>query len=208
VGALPEHLSQSISFTEEVVFRLYAHINFLFLFFIPLITMKLLSEEIKDETIDIYWLAQIKEWQIVIAKSLAAFTVVLSMMILTCLYPLIIWGVGIHDFNLILTCNLAVLLNSLCYISLCLFCSSLTGNQIISALLSVVSILLLWMISWGSHLNSNYLLSEIFGHLGVTSHFEKILRGLLGTQDLLYYVTFILFFSFLTAKSLGKRSWI
>lgn len=136
-----------------------------------------------------------------------ALSLVLSMLFMTIIFPLIIWGVGVKDLSLLGTSYLSVLLNACCYISLGLFCSSITSNQIISGLLSILGILFLWMITWGGHLNSNYMISEIFNYIGITSHFERILRGLLGTQDIIYYFSFIFIFGFLTVKSLGRRNW-
>lgn len=207
IQAMPQQMTQEISFIEEVVLRLFANINFLFLIFIPLITMKLFSEEKRLETIDLYWMSPIREWQVVLSKGLAALSLVLSMLIMTILFPLIVWGVGIRDFSLLGTAYLSVILNACCYISLGLFCSSLSGNQIIAALLSVLGIMFLWMITWGGHLNSNYLVAEIFTYIGITSHFERILRGLIGTQDMIYYATFVFLFGFLTVKSLSRRNW-
>lgn len=207
IQAIPQNMAQEISFVEEVVLRLFANINFLMLVFIPLITMRLFSEEKRLETIDLYWLAPVREWQVVLSKGLAAFTLILAMLVMTGIFPLIIWGVGIRDLSLLGTSYLGVALNALCYIALGLFCSSLSGNQIIAALLSVLGIMFLWMITWGGHLNSNYLVAEIFTYIGITSHFERILRGLIGTQDMIYYATFIFFFGFLTVKSLGRRNW-
>jgi ABC-2 type transport system permease protein len=207
IGALPQDVALEISFVEEVVLKLYANINFLFLIFVPLITMKLFSEEKRQETLDLYWLSPLREWQVVSAKGLAALTLILAMLMMTIVFPLIIWGVGVKDFFLLGSVYLSVFLNACCYISLGLFCSSLSGNQIIAALLSVLGIMFLWMITWGGHLNSNYLVSEIFTYVGITSHFERLMRGLLGTQDIIYYVTFIFMFGFLTVKSLGRRNW-
>lgn len=207
IQSIPQHLAHEISFVEEVVLKLFANINFLFLVFIPLITMKLFSEEKRLETIDLYWLAPLKDWQVVVSKGLAAFTLVVSMLFMTIIFPLIIWGVGVKDFSLLSTAYLSVLLNACCYISLGLFCSSISGNQIIAALLSILGIMFLWMITWGGHLNSNYLVAEMFTYIGITSHFERILRGLVGTQDLVYYGSFIFIFGFLTVKSLGRRNW-
>jgi ABC-2 type transport system permease protein len=141
------------------------------------------------------------------SKGLAALSLVLSLLFMTIIFPLIIWGVGIRDISILGSSYLSVLLNACCYISLGMFCSSLSGNQIISALLSVLGIMFLWMITWGGHLNSNYLVAEIFTYIGITSHFERIMRGLLGTQDIIYYSSFIFLFGFLTVKSLGRRNW-
>lgn len=207
IQSIPPHLAAEISFVDEVVLRLFANINFLFLIFIPLITMRLFTEERRLETIDLYWMSPVKDWQLVLAKGLAAFTMLLAMMLMTLVYPLVIWGVGVDDFSLLGTAYLSVLLNALAYISLGLFCSSVTQNQIISALLSILGILFLWILAWGGHLNSNYMVAEIFTYLGVSSHFERILRGLVGTQDLIYYASFCTLFFFLTLKSLDRRNW-
>jgi ABC-2 type transport system permease protein len=207
IQAIPQHMAQDISFVEEVVIRLFANINFLFLFFIPLMTMRLLSEEKKQATIDLFWLSPVKEWQVVLSKGLAALSLIFSMLLMTIVFPLIVWGVGIKDFSILGSAYLSVLLNACCYISMGLFFSSISHNQIIAAILSILGIIFLWMITWGGHLNSNYLVSEIFNYIGITSHFERILRGLIGTQDIIYYVTFVLFFGFLSVKSLGRRNW-
>jgi ABC-2 type transport system permease protein len=207
IQAIPQNYATQISFIEEVVLRLYANINFLFLFFIPLITMRLFAEEKRQDTLDLYWLSPIHEWEVVLAKGLAALTLILCMLLMTGIYPLIIWGIGIKELSLLGASYLALFLNASAYVAMGLFCSSLSANQIISALLSILSIMFLWTITWGGHLNSNYIVSEIFTYLGITSHFERIMRGLLGTQDLVYYGTFVGFFGFLTVKSLGRRNW-
>jgi len=207
IQAIPQHMAQEISFVEEVVLRLFANINFLFLFFIPLLTMRLFSEEKKQETIDLYWLSPVREWQVVLSKGLAALSLIFAMLIMTIVFPLIVWGVGIKDFSLLGSAYLSVVLNACCYISMGLFFSSISNNQIIAGLLSILGIMFLWMITWGGHLNSNYMISEIFNYIGITSHFERILRGLIGTQDIIYYITFILLFGFLSIKSLGRRNW-
>lgn len=207
IQAIPQHLAQEISFIEEVVVRLFANINFLFLFFIPLLTMRLFSEEKKQNTIDLFWLAPVREWQVVLSKGLAALSLIICMLVMTIIFPLIVWGVGVKDFSILLSAYLSVFLNACCYVSMGLFFSTLSHNQIIAGLLSILGIMFLWMITWGGHLNSNYMISEIFNYIGITSHFEKILRGLIGTQDIIYYFTFILFFGFLSVKSLGRRNW-
>jgi ABC-2 type transport system permease protein len=207
IQAIPQNMTQNISFVDEVVLRLFANINFLFLVFIPLITMRLFSEEKRQDTLEIFWLSPVRDWQVIVAKFLAALTLIISMLIMTCIFPLIIWGIGVKDLSILSSAYLSVLLNSCAYISLGLFCSSISGNQIIAALLSILGIMFLWMITWGGNLNSNFLVAEIFIYLGISSHFERVLRGVIGTQDIIYYVSFVLLFGMLTAKSLDRRNW-
>lgn len=207
IQSMPQNYTQQVSFVEEVVLKLFANVNFVFLIFIPLITMKLFSEEKRHETLDLYWLSPVADWKVVLAKGLAALTLVLAMLVVTGVFPLVIWGIGIRDFSLLGTSYMGLFFNACAYISLGLFCSSISGNQVIAGLLSVLGIMFLWMITWGGHLNSNFLVSQIFTYIGITSHFERILRGVIGTHDIIYYVTFVFIFGFLSVKSLGRRNW-
>lgn len=207
IQAIPQNMTETVSFVDEVVLRLFANINFLFLVFIPLITMRLFSEEKRQDTLEIFWLSPVRDWQIIFAKGLAALSLILAMLLMTGLFPLIIWGIGIQDFSVLFSAYLSVILNACAYISLGLFCSSISGNQIIAALLSILGIMFLWMITWGGNLNSNFIVAEIFHYLGISSHFERILRGVIGTQDLIYYLSFISIFGILTVKSLDRRNW-
>lgn len=207
IQAIPQNMTQNISFVDEVVLRLFANINFLFLVFIPLITMRLFSEEKRQDTLEIFWLSPVRDWQVILAKGLAALSLILAMLLMTGLFPLIIWGIGIHDFSILFSAYLSVILNACAYISLGLFCSSISGNQIIAALLSILGIMFLWMVTWGGNLNSNFLVAEIFNYVGISSHFERVLRGVIGTQDIIYYLSFILIFGLLTVKSLDRRNW-
>ncbi len=207
IQSLPPNYTEQISFVEEVVLKFFANVNFLFLFFVPIITMKLFSEERRMETIDLYWLSPIRDWQLVLAKGVAALLLVMSLLVMTIIFPIVIWGIGIKDFSMLGSSYLAVILNALAYVSLGVFCSSISANQIVSSLLSILGIMFLWMITWGGHLNSNYVISEIFTYIGITSHFERILRGSIGTQDIIYYLSFVFIFGLLTVKSLGRRNW-
>jgi ABC-2 type transport system permease protein len=207
IQAIPQNMTETISFVDEVVLRLFANINFLFLVFIPLITMRLFSEEKRQDTLEIFWLSPVRDWQVILAKGLAALSLIIAMLIMTGLFPLIIWGIGVQDLSILFSAYLSVILNACAYISLGLFCSSISGNQIIAALLSILGIMFLWMITWGGNLNSNFLVAEIFNYLGISSHFERVLRGVIGTQDIIYYVSFVSLFGIFTAKSLDRRNW-
>jgi ABC-2 type transport system permease protein len=207
IQAVPQNMAGQFTFVEEVVLRLFSNINFLFLFFIPMLTMRLFSEEKKADTLDLYWMSPVSDWQLVVAKGLSALTLVVSMLLMTAIFPIIIFGVGIRDFSVLGSSYMSVFLNACAYISLGLFCSSLSNNQIIAGLSSILGIMFLWMITWGGHLNSNYMVAEIFSYIGITSHFERVLRGLIGTQDIIYYLSFIFVFGFLTVKSLSRRNW-
>src|SRR5665647_1117685 len=115
IQAIPQNYAAQISFVEEVVLRLFANVNFLFLVFVPLITMRLFSEERRLDTLDIYWMSPIHDWQLVVAKGLAALVLILAMLLMTGIFPLIIWGAGIKDFSLLGSAYLAVFLNATSY---------------------------------------------------------------------------------------------
>jgi ABC-2 type transport system permease protein len=91
--------------------------------------MRLLSEEKKQATIDLFWLSPVKEWQVVLSKGLAALSLIFSMLLMTIVFPLIVWGVGIKDFSILGSAYLSVLLNACCYISMGLFFSSISFSN-------------------------------------------------------------------------------
>lgn len=199
--------AQNISFKEEVVFKLFANINFLMVLFMPMITMKMISEEKKSFTLDLYWLAPVKEWQVVLAKFFSTVVLFLSMIVIILVYPVILMGAGFDDKLHLVSCFLGLLLNGISYISLGLLCSSLTDQTIVAGILSILGIIFGWMLAWGGNLASNYMLSEIFLYLSFTPHFERLIRGVVGTNDLVFYLSFVGLMLFATVRNLQRRTW-
>lgn len=203
----PGAMNGQISFVDAVVFKLFGNLNFLLLFMSPLLTMRLFAEEKKNRTLDLYYSTPVKEIQIVMGKYLASLCVMFFMIGLTMIFPIIMNLANLQNFNVVVSGYIGLMLNSLCYLSLGIFASSLTENQIIAALISAVGVLGLWMISWGSQITNNFIVAKILKYISIVSHFEFFVKGIINSADVIYYATFIIFFLFLTKKVLESRDW-
>ena len=93
-----------------------------------------------------------------------------------------------------------------CYVSMGLFASSLTDNQIIAAVISFGLSLFIWIIGWGAQASGPGL-GQLLEYLSLITHLEHFLKGLVSSSDLVYYFSFILFGLFLTHRVLESSRW-
>jgi ABC-2 type transport system permease protein len=113
---------------------------------------------------------------------------------------------GTPEWKPILTSYLGLFLFGGCFLSAGMFISSLTKNQIIAATISFFVFLLLWVIDWiGSF--SGPTVSAITNYLSVVQHVDDFWKGVIDTTHIIYYLSFMAFGLFLTAKSLDTERW-
>lgn len=201
----PHQLRGQWGFLNGVVLKLMSNINFILLFMVPLITMKSFSEEKKEGTMDLFDLSSVSDFQLISAKFLGVVLLGLFLIGSTFLFPIILKMANFSDFNLVFSGYLGLSLNLMCYVSIGLFASALTTNPIICALLSFLLILVFWIITWTSQVGGSYFVVQIGQYLGVIGHFQNVVQGIWGIQDIVYYTSFIIFFLFLTTRALGSR---
>jgi ABC-2 type transport system permease protein len=106
----------------------------------------------------------------------------------------------------VLTVYLGMLLMGGCFISVGLFISSLTKNQVVAAMATFAVFLLLWVIDWISSFTGP-MMQQVLTYLSITQHLDDFTRGVLDTQHLVYYISFIAFGLFLTARSVDTERW-
>jgi ABC-2 type transport system permease protein len=119
---------------------------------------------------------------------------------------LILFKFGNPEWKPIVTSYLGLLLFGGCFLSLGLFISSLTNNQIVAGVITFAVFLFLWIINWiGSF--SGPTVDKITQYLSIVQQFDDFSKGVLDTSHLIYYVSFIAFGLFLTAKSVDSERW-
>ena len=101
---------------------------------------------------------------------------------------------------------LGLLLMGGCFLSAGLFISSLTKNQIVAGFLTFTTFLMLWIINWLGE-SSGPTTRDLLNYLSITEHFEDFSRGIIDTKHVVYYLSFITFGLFLTAKSVDSERW-
>ncbi len=179
----------------------------LYLFLIPAITMRLFSEEIRSGTMELLLTRPVSVLQLVAAKLIAAFVVVFLTLVLSLVYFFTVYHlgnpVGVMDVAATLGSYLGLLFLALIFLSVGLFTSSLSENQIVDFILAVLlSFFLFSGFELVSDLIPNVSLSTFLNSIGISSHYESISRGLLDSRDLFYFLTVTVVFLFLTGMAL------
>ncbi|MDR3607955.1 MAG: ABC transporter permease subunit [Oligoflexia bacterium] len=197
---------KSPSITDGIIRPLYGNMNVIFLFLIPFITMRLIAEERKLHTIELLMTAPVTLTEIILGKFFSAYLLVIVMLALTLVYPIILFLTGNPELGPIAASYLGVLLLAGCYLSLGLFFSSLTENQIVAGALTFASGLFFWLVSWASQ-SAGPVWGDVLTHLSLISHYQNFGQGLINTGDIVYYLSFIGFGLFLTHRVLDSFRW-
>ena len=179
----------------------------LYLFLIPAITMRLFSEEIRSGTMELLLTRPVSVIQLVVAKLLAAFFVVFLILVLSLVYFLTVYQlghpIGVMDVAATTGSYLGLLFLALVFLSVGLFASSLSENQIVAFIIAVLlSFFLFSGFELLSDLTQNVALSTFLSSLGISSHYESISRGMLDSRDLFYFLTITVVFLTLTGMAL------
>jgi ABC-2 type transport system permease protein len=198
--------SQPVNINEQMIRLLFQNTTILILFLMPLITMRTYSEEKRSGTIELLLTSPVTDLEIILGKFLGALALYAAMLAVTLIHIGILFIYGNPEWKPIATTYLGLLLFGACFISVGLLISSLTKNQIIAAAVSFGVFLMLWIIDWMASF-SGPTVSSVLTYLSVIGHLEDFTKGVLDTTHLVYYLSFISFGLFLTAKSVDMERW-
>lgn len=196
----------------DVFFTGFAGLNSFFsiaywtlFFFIPALTMKLFAEENKTGTIEMLLTKPVSDWQVVFGKFLATLLLIIIALALTLPYYITVANIGPIDHGATLSGYLGLIIMSAAYISIGIFTSSITNNQIISFLMALfIGIFFHFIFGILGSLGGS--LGNIFNYMSVTTHFESIARGVIDSKDIIYFLSIILFSLMATETVLAKRN--
>lgn len=186
----------------------FSIILFLFIVIIPLLTMKLVSEETKMKTDQLLMTAPITLADIVFGKFMAALTMFGgSFIISSAIYYIPLAMYGNPNLALYIGCVVGVFLVGSAFISIGIFISSLTENQFISAFGTIAAIIfLLFVSSLNSYINNEAIRNFLSG-LSITSRYSYFSYGLFSYDSLIYFISLSAVFLFLTIRVFEKRRW-
>jgi ABC-2 type transport system permease protein len=199
-------MARNLNVTEGVLRPLYGNLGVILLFIMPLLTMRLFAEEKKQGTIELLLTYPVRDLAAVLAKFAACLAVYLLMLGLTALYPVLLVIFARPEVGPILSGYLGLFLLGAAFIALGALASSLTENQIVAAAISFGALLILWVLGWSSQFagsGAGWLLS----HLSLLEHFDSFPKGIIATQDVIFYLNFLVFCLFLTLRSLESHRW-
>ncbi|MBX3026652.1 ABC transporter permease subunit [bacterium] len=173
---------------------------------LPLLTMRLLAEEKKLGTMELLWTYPVRDGEIVLGKFLAALLFYLAMLLPTAAGPVVFHHYHAFDVPPVLAGYLGMVLLGAAFIACGLFVSSLTENQVVSAMVTYGIIVLFWFITWNEEAATHDIMRWLLG-VSLFDRFFNFTRGVIDTRDVVFFVLFTGFFLFLTWQSLATRSW-
>lgn len=198
--------AQQMNINQMVYSPLFHNMSIILLLMLPLLTMRLFSEEQKIKTDELLYTSPISVSQIILGKYFAALFVLLVILFLTGIYSIFTFAYGNPEPAPILNGYLGLFLMGAAFIAVGLFFSSLTENQIVSAMLTFGSLLLFWILNWASY-SAGGLWRDVLNYLSFFQHFDDMSKGILDTTDIVYYASFSFFGLFLTHSVIQSRRW-
>jgi len=191
----------------EVMQGFFMFLATMLLFVTPMLTMGIYAEERKRGTMELLMTSPITEIQIVFGKYFAAFTMFISMLIPTLVPVLFLYFTSDPRLpaRIILAGYLGALLVGGSLLALGTFISSLTENQLIAAVLTFAVFLIIWIIDIIGSPTGNS--ATVRGYFSIVRHFQDFARGVIDTSSLIYFGSLIVFFVFLTVRSVDSMRW-
>ncbi len=177
-----------------------------FLFVVPAVTMRLLSEEKKSGTIELLTTKPLHDAEIMVGKFLAAWALIGIALLPTLFYYITMSFLGSVDNGPVAGGYVGLLLMAGVYASVGLFASSLTENQVVAFIIGFVLVFALFMLDKILFYIPTGL-TTIIEFLGIDFHFSNIARGVIDTRDIIYFLTLLGFTLYLTVLSLERRKW-
>ena len=182
----------------------FGDMGIVLLFIVPGITMRLLAEEQRLGTIELLLTAPVRDWEVIIGKFAAAFSLFFLMLIPTGLYPLFLFLWGNPDHSTILSGYIGVLLIGAVFIGIGLLASTLTQNQLVAFLIAFVISLILWLLD-GLSGNFSAGTGNVLSYLALQSHLDDFSSGSVQTKDIVYLLSLIVCSLFLATRVLETR---
>ena len=180
--------------------------TFIWMIVIPMLTMRLYAEEKRGGTYELLMTSPITSGQILMGKFLACYALYLLIELMAFGYIGVLATHAQLDWGPIFSGALAVVLLGATFISVGILASSLTENQIIAAVLSFFLLILLWIIDWAARFSDD-LFFVILKFLSLLEHTRDMIRGVVDTHDVVFFVSAVAFFLFVTHTVLESRRW-
>jgi ABC-2 type transport system permease protein len=195
-----------MNINQQMIRGVFDNSMIIFLFVVPLITMRSYAEEKRSGTIELLMTSPITDFQIVMGKFLGAMSLYAAMLGISLIHLGVLFAYGNPEWRPILSGYLGLVLLGGSFVSVGLFFSSLTRNQIVAGMFTFVVLLLLWVIGWIGNF-SGPTVEQLTRYLSLTDHVDDFLRGVVDTEHVVYYLSFITFGLFLTAKAVDSERW-
>ena len=177
------------------------------LLIVPVLTMRLISEELRSGSIEVLMTAPVTEGQVIGGKFLAALTFYGFLWLPTLIYAVSINLFETVDWGPVGSGYLGILGIGALLLAVGTFASSTTRSQLVAAMVGVALVFLLFLIGMFEEMLTGEGMKQALGYVNLWSHIDEFARGIVDTRRLAYYGTGVLFFLFLATRALEDRKW-
>jgi ABC-2 type transport system permease protein len=201
----PEML-QRFNLNEMVIRPLLQNMAVLLIFVIPAITMRMFPEEKTSGTYELLLTSPVRVSEIVFGKFLGGLALVLLMIVLSGFFGVLLRVYGNPELPMMLAGYLGLLLMAIAFLAIGTLISSFTDNVVVAYTGALFGLLVLYTIGWlGETVQGTW--GAVVKYVSITDHFQELLKGLIDTQDLVYFATVLVVSLFLTQRSVESVRW-
>jgi ABC-2 type transport system permease protein len=168
--------------------------------------MRLLTEEQKLGTLELLMTSPIRDYEIVLGKFFAVLVILLATLSLTMFYTLMLFWFGDPDVGPVFSGYLGIILFGASTLAVGMLASSLTSNQVVAAVVSFGFLLLMVLTNQAADITTG-LSAQILEGFSLSGHFDDFSRGVIDTNNIVYYFSVIATFLFLTIRNVESRRW-
>jgi ABC-2 type transport system permease protein len=178
----------------------------LILLFAAVLTMRLIAEEKKLGTWELLLTVPVRDTEIILGKFIGSLAMLTGMLLLTFYYPILLMVFGDPDLGPIITSYLGLFLLGSAALAIGIFASSLTSNQIVSAVVAGGIFFTLWFLGIAGNFAPGAL-GELLSYLSLSRHFPDFVRGVVDTRAVVYYLSVTAIFLYLAIRSTETDRW-
>ncbi|MFA4030244.1 MAG: hypothetical protein GDYSWBUE_001868 [Candidatus Fervidibacterota bacterium] len=183
----------------------YWDVAVILMFIVPMMTMRLFAEERRLGTLELLLTSPVSDWQAVLGKFMGSFIVLCITLSLTLYVPLIVKRIANPDLGPYWSAYIGLLLYGAVMLSIGTFWSATTDNQIIAAVATFGTLLMLYIISWPAEGLSGW--SEFFQRISLYHRYKDFAEGLVDTKHIVFYITFTFLALYFTVRTVESRLW-
>jgi ABC-2 type transport system permease protein len=192
--------------TQIIFTPLYQDVSFVLILLVPVLTMRLVSEEDRTHTMELLATSPVTSAAIVLGKYLAAVVLFLVLLAISVYMPLSLAVVGRLDWGLLASSYAGLLLLGGAFLAIGLFASTLNENQIVSAAIGFALLLMFWVLGFAQQATGSAI-QQALSALSFSTHFGNLTGGVIDTKDVLFFLSLAGFFLFLGTLALESRKW-
>jgi ABC-2 type transport system permease protein len=199
-------LTAPVGQAEASLGIVFGNVSVVLLIVAPALTMRLLAEEQRSGTVELLLTSPVQDWEVVLGKYFASVILYLVPVALTLIYAVILKHYGNPDMGPIAGGYVGLVLLGSAFLAVGVLASSLTQNQVVSAVVSVAILLGLWLTGAFSG-SARPPVSDVLSYLSIITHYNDFSTGVIDTKDVVYYLSVIAVSLFLSVRVLETRRW-